>query len=155
MYVVYVHPNDGTDTVTLATKRTKKAAIRTIVERDVSIDVRLASYPRGKVVIRHAFANLDGTLGSHVVRSWDVSKLVPLQDPRDSAAGTGSVRAYGVNMKGRVSGRVFRTNGIADTIGAQACLSKHPVCEGHYPSTRSHAFAHLRDDESVRFAEGC
>jgi hypothetical protein len=131
MFTVYLYPNDGTDaTVTLGLFKRRGKALRSIIERDLSTDVELSKYPNGKVVVRHSFLRGE-TIVSNVIRSWDVRNLIPLQDPRDTASGVGSVKAFGVNMKGRVSGRVFRTNGIADTVGAQACLAKHPIDDSY------------------------
>jgi hypothetical protein len=105
----------------------KNRAIRTITEPDNRTSILLADYPDGKVVIKRAFNGENLEPRAHNIRSWDVRNLLPASDPRETAQGTGSIRAYGVNMKGRVSGRVFRTNGMADDIGALACLRKHPV----------------------------
>lgn len=127
MFVVLLYPNDSRETVTVAMVARKTRAIRTITEPDNRTSILLADYPDGKVVIKRVFTDENGDARAHNVRSWDVRNLLPARDPRETAQGTGSIRAYGVNMKGRVSGRVFRTNGMADNIGALACLRKHPV----------------------------
>lgn len=127
MFVVLLYPNDGRETVTMEMVTRKNRAIRTITEPDNRTSILLADYPDGTVCVKRVFTDEVGVSRSHNVRSWKVRNLLPARDPRETAQGTGSIRAYGVNMKGRVSGRVFRTNGIADNIGALACLRKHPV----------------------------
>ena len=152
MFVVYLYPNDGTEMVELAvfageTKRAKNRAFRYITERDNATDVILSAYPLGVVCVRRVYTSRE----SHVLRSWKVAKLAPLQERRDSASGTGSVKAFGVNSKGRVSGRVFRTNGLSDSIGALACLRKHPADASRYPirSTDSRLVALMPDAEDM------
>ena len=153
MFVIALYPNDGRETVNLGMVARKSKAIRTITEPDNRTSILLADYPDGKVVIKRVFTDENGESRSHNVRSWDVRNLLPARDPRETAQGTGSIRAYGVNMKGRVSGRVFRTNGMADNIGALACLRKHPVDD----SRRAPRSSPMRDglDTSTIKASPC
>ena len=144
MYVVTMYPNDGSsDPVMLGMYPTRKKAMRSIFERDLSTDLTLMSNPNGKVIVRRVYS----PKRSHVVFSRDVANLDRLQDPRGSARGTGSVKAYGLNMKGRITERSFseRQGGKVMKVAAKATLMKHPIDDSYRRANLSDVNAEGRE----------